>query len=146
VTGLALGMRLIGKDMAIVFEASVSGRFGKSVERHELAGTCKYIFNAVMGFDCFFVMPRALKSFMGHGGAKKSDMKKFARENFGVNLGNNNITDAYCLARYFVAYDNGADLPILKCPALKGFSYLQVPAKFAGLIPKSFVDKKSAKL
>jgi hypothetical protein len=104
---------------AVVLEDHAFGRnTGKARTRAELIGMIKYTVLVDHSFNLFLVSPSALKKFMGCSSKKlskdKNAMFEAASNKFKFVSSNDNIVDAYCLARYFIAQREGQRLPIIR--------------------------------
>lgn len=94
---------------------------GKAKTRAELVGVIKYLLLVTAGVDVFMIAPMSLKKFMGCSGKRtkknKDDMFLAASRMFNFVSVNNNLVDAYCLARYLAANREGQRLTIVKYSA-----------------------------
>lgn len=91
-------------DVVTLEEFGVSARFapsGRFVERIEICGMLKLLTPRVTGFPWLSVPPNLLKSFVaGKASAKKSDVLISVREQWKVNVSNDDEADAFGLAAY----------------------------------------------
>lgn len=106
------------ENLAVVMEDHSYGSFqGKAKTRAELVGMLKYVI-LQCNISLFMVSPMSLKKFMGCSDKKdkgnKDAMFIAASRKFGFVHTNNNIVDAYCLARYLAANREGQMLPLDK--------------------------------
>lgn len=115
--------------VVVIENYSMGSRVGKSFTRSEIGGTIKYIISTVFGFPCYTVAPTSLKKFIHTGKATKSEMGFYCQAKFGFYDDNDNIVDAYCLTRYYLANRAGKKLAIVANPPYPAMRSLQVPAK-----------------
>ncbi|MET4190633.1 MULTISPECIES: crossover junction endodeoxyribonuclease RuvC [unclassified Bradyrhizobium] len=115
--------------VAVVIEDYAFGKnTGKAFTRAELVGMIKYQALTTFGFDVFLVTPRSVKKLMGSGKFEKNDMALAAKQRYGFVHMNENVVDAFCLARYLVANQEGQLLTLVKHTGLPQYSAVQVPA------------------
>jgi len=123
--------RNAGRDFAVVIEDyAFASNVGKMFSRAELVGAVKYICLTYYGVETYLVAPTALKRFMGCADKKgdKDAMGKAACSKFGFENTNNNIVDAFCLARYLVANKEGQLLSLVCHSPLLNMGLMQEPA------------------
>lgn len=104
---------------AVVIEDYAMGRaVGKAFTRAELGGMVKKFLLVEFGVPVFLVSPAALKRFMDCADKKKRGDKdamfEAAVRRFNFISTDNDIVDAYCLARYLVANRDGQRLTIVR--------------------------------
>jgi len=131
-------------QLVVVIENYAMGaRVGKSFTRSEIAGALKYIFSTVLGVPVYLVAPNSLKAHVAHGQATKEEMRTACFQKYGFYDENDNIVDAYCLTRYFIANRSGERLTLIYYPPYRAFGILQVPAKIeVAQTPKLPLTKK----
>lgn len=98
-------------DVVTLEEFGASARFalsGRFVERIEICGMLKLLIPRATGFPWLSVSPTLLKSFVaGKASAKKNDVLFSVREQWKVNVGNDDEADAFGLAVYTRAVLHG---------------------------------------
>lgn len=89
------------KTLTVAMEGYASNaKFGRE-KLGELGGIVKLSHYAVFGRDPIVIPPTSLKKFVtGKGNAKKADVIAAIESRWGVSFRNDNLADAYGLARY----------------------------------------------
>jgi hypothetical protein len=116
----------------VIEDHAYSRNTGKARTRAELIGVIKYLVLTICGVDVFLVAPSAVKRFMDCADKKKRSDKDAMFEacsrRFNFTSVNNNLVDAYCLARYLAANREGQRLNIIKHSKRLQFAPVQAPA------------------
>jgi Holliday junction resolvasome RuvABC endonuclease subunit len=135
ILGSIRGFCRLHKPEAVVIEDYAFGRAtGKVFTRAELRGMILHFVVIGLGVPAYLVSPLALKRFMGCAGKKakgdKDAMFAAASQKFKFVSADDNIVDAYCLARYLAANKDGQSLPLVRHDPLPQYRerVVQVPA------------------
>lgn len=108
-----------GRPISACMEGYAPGaKFGRE-KAGELGGIVKLVLHQFFGVAPVMVAPTQLKKFVtGKGQGGKNDIMLAAYKRYGVEFGNDNLTDAYVLARIAHALDAGPGLPAFQVEVL----------------------------
>ncbi len=113
-----IGKTLRRNDLLVFEDFGDVGRFrpsGKYVERVELAGMMKYVFETVTRLPYIIVRPSHLKSFIaGRSDTPKEVVKNAVEQRWGITVSNHDEADAVSLALIGWALINGLEAEKMK--------------------------------